>query len=74
MKPQCLYILSIGLVFFLVACGASANLDVENCDTDTFFRGTIYSDGTVGAKFYDDLGYGNGESIRITFYKSLKGK
>lgn len=38
-----------------VACGATANLDVENCDGDdiTFTR-AAYNDGSVAAKYFDD--------------------
>ena len=38
-----------------VACGASANLDVENCDGDATFRAASYSESTVEASFFDDF-------------------
>lgn len=37
-----------------VACGASTNLDVENCDDDDVFRDAPFNNGEVAAQFFDD--------------------
>ena len=38
-----------------VACGATANKDVENCDADAAFIDTQFNDGDVAASFFDDF-------------------
>ena len=38
-----------------VACGATANLDVENCDGDAIFRKADYAETQTAALYYDDL-------------------
>ena len=38
-----------------VACGASTNKDVENCDADAAFVDTQFNDGDVAASFFDDF-------------------
>lgn len=37
-----------------VACGASANLDVENCNEDATFTDATFNNGDIEAKFFDD--------------------
>lgn len=37
-----------------VACGATANVDVENCNGDTVFIDAMFNDGQVVASYYDD--------------------
>ncbi len=37
------------------ACGASANLDVENCNGGTVFREAPFNNGSVANRFYDDF-------------------
>ncbi|MFZ4125606.1 MAG: tail fiber domain-containing protein [Rickettsiales bacterium] len=38
-----------------VACGASANLDVQNCNDDATFRDARFNNGSVAASFFDDF-------------------
>jgi cyclase len=51
----------------------SLKANISRAIADGKTEGEVKNDSSL-TKFYDDLGYGNGESIRITFYKSLKGK
>ena len=37
-----------------VACGASDNLDVENCNEDATFTDATFNNGDIEAKFFDD--------------------
>lgn len=37
------------------ACGASTNLDVENCNSDGIFREAPFNNGSVTNRFYDDF-------------------
>lgn len=37
-----------------VACGATTNLDVENCNGDTIFTRALFNRGSVAAKYFDD--------------------
>lgn len=38
-----------------IACGSSANLDVENCNNNAVFRDTQFNNGNQAASFYDDI-------------------
>ncbi|MBN8544145.1 MAG: tail fiber domain-containing protein [Alphaproteobacteria bacterium] len=38
-----------------VACGASTNLDVQNCNDDATFRDARFNNGSVAASFFDDF-------------------
>jgi hypothetical protein len=51
-----------------VACGASANLDVENCDGDATFRAASYSENPTETMYFDDfLHYATKQALGTCF-------